>query len=121
VDDVNALFNYFLPGDPLGPGPMPEQSFPDGSFYPLLLSAGFITTSLPEDGLGTYVAGVTRSVIPDLPGRVYFAIAGNYHDGLNEPYDFAVSNDDTFFNFMRLRGAGVWFYKSPTSPQVLPN
>ena len=25
VDDVNTLFNYFLTGDPMGPGPMPEQ------------------------------------------------------------------------------------------------
>ena len=35
VDDVNALFNYFLLGDPMGPGPMPEHSFPGGSFYQL--------------------------------------------------------------------------------------
>jgi hypothetical protein len=114
VDDVNALFNYFLPDDPMGPGPMPEQPFSTGSFYPLLLNAGFISTSLGEPPERLFVAGVTRSVLPNDTGSAYTAIAGNYTGG---PYDFATTNDATP-KFARLRDSGSWFYRDPSTETV---
>lgn len=118
VDDVNALFNYFLPDDPMGPGPMPEQPFPDGSFYPLLLNAGFISTSLAEPPERLFVAGVTRSVVPDATDSAYLAIAGNYAGNYTEAsYDFATTNDANR-KFFRLRDAGGWFYRDPSTVTV---
>lgn len=57
VDDINGLLNYFLPGDPLGPGPS-ELNTPVGTFINLMLAQGF--TPVIDDPTG--ISAFTRTV-----------------------------------------------------------
>jgi|JI10StandDraft_1071094.scaffolds.fasta_scaffold169410_4 hypothetical protein len=115
TDDVNSLFNFFLSGDPLGPGPSQTQA-PLNTFFPDFFAAGFLPT-----GTGNTLLGLTRETCTSGCGGSNIAWASQFAQF--QTSDF-VSTDTILPKSYSSQTIGAWMYRDVVatvpSPTILP-
>jgi hypothetical protein len=97
IDDVNALFNYYIGSPELGPGP--DQYLPQDYEFVLTFfnTDGWIPTQ--DDGVALSTAGVVHDSATTLSVMTYFV----------DVTGFPATNFD--INFPGLGSYGGWFYR----------
>lgn len=104
VNDVNALFNYYIGSSQLGPGPDGyQESF--GSFADDFFSAGWRTTLVDTPLAG---ARLTEGSMSDTSAQTAY---------IGDIGDLRFPTAVTIFNAPPIPRYGGWFYRG-TSPQV---
>jgi hypothetical protein len=102
TDDVNALFNFFLSGDPLGPGPSQTQA-PLNTFFPDFFAAGFLPT-----GTGITLLGFTRETCTSGCGGSNIAWASQFLQFRTSDF---VSTDTILPKSYSAQTIGAWMYR----------
>jgi hypothetical protein len=110
VDDVNALFNYYIGTEELGPGPGGFTEA-DSDWAPAFFSDGWLRTNMGEQPYLKAVEGWTRSMHDDQ--NSYYAHILYVLGPADEHYDLdrlLVQEDDIVH---KIHGRGGWFYRTP--------
>jgi hypothetical protein len=108
IDEVNALFNYFIGSAQLGPGP-DEYSQQGSAWAPAMLAAFNPTGSAAQYEV---VVGITRSVYSLDP---VFAASSGFVLNVLPVTGLDRARTDSFINFQNHSGPlfGGWLYASP--------
>ena len=113
VDEVNALFNFYIGSAVLGPGPDLFVGQWDSTWAQTIFDNGWRPT-IPSDSL-PQIAGATRSQVPSSNTEAYYGVwldhieepcfecGGSDVAGTNRVTDTDNGND----------GAGAWLYRKP--------
>jgi hypothetical protein len=113
IDDINALFNYYIGSDILGPGPDIYHEF-DSEWAPAFFGDGWRSLDfvIPDDGV---VIPSLEGWLRNLPGggNAYVGLIsiGVEIDELPNPEDSIGVSVDEFFHKWDYRGG--WFYRTP--------
>ena len=113
VDEVNALFNFYIGSAVLGPGPDLLAGQWDSTWAPTIFEDGWRPT-IPSDAI-PQIAGATRSLIPSSKAEAY---EGAWLDHIEEPCfecgggDAAGTNRITEIKSASDR-SGAWLYRKP--------
>jgi hypothetical protein len=117
VDDVNALFNSYLPGDPLGPGPSYDVG-PSDTFAAAFFADGWLPTSADPVRGSRSVDGWSRSLNLYDAGYAYrpsmatvVPIPGFF------PADVAITDVS---GLLVAADSGGWFYRNASTEVPVP-
>jgi hypothetical protein len=104
VDDLNALFNYYIGTEVLGPGPDIYVVSPDSEWAPAFFNDGWRGTGVKDS-----VRGWVRSL-----GEfgAYTPSMSNDYTPLDDTVDIAITNDSDGVE-LRRDFVGGWFYRTP--------
>lgn len=120
VDDVNALFNYYIPGGTLGPGPDLATGGPFSDWLTPMLDDGFLVTGTGNDSIQyELIQGSVRTSYDSQ--KAYYAfmavsnsIGGGFFD--NADAYTSLTHDKTYVDTI----GGGWFVRGDTSTISVP-
>jgi len=107
VDDVNALFNHYIPGAPMGPGP-DDLDRPYGTFSTPFFADGWTVTEVQVSG-ATWVVGLAREL---WFGGAYTPRIGGDEDRGSDLAITEIRTDPS----TAAATSGAWFYRAVATP-----